>query len=138
VLGADGSKHAVAERRLRGEQPAQDRIWNFGPLRLFSEKIPEEGVASDVATQNGVKGNSIACIQTSLCEQDRWNGGRMVLIYFEHGKPMIDRGDESGIKALKVNRIGDIARIGDRVDARRDRRPNLGQTFAEARCKRGA
>jgi hypothetical protein len=35
VLGADGGEHAIAERRLRGEQAPQGGARDLRPLRLF-------------------------------------------------------------------------------------------------------
>ena len=74
VLGADGGEQAIAERRLRAEQATKDRVRNFGPLRLFDEEVPEEGVAGEVATQDGVEGDAVARVQAGLCEQGRRNG----------------------------------------------------------------
>ena len=76
VLGADGGEHAVAERRLRGEQTPQGRARNVRPLRLFDEEVTEEGVAGEVATQDGVQGDAVARIEASLREQDRRHGRR--------------------------------------------------------------
>ena len=71
VLGADRGEQAVAERRLRGEQAPQGRARNLGPLRLFDEEVAEEGVAGEVATQDGVEGDAVARVEASLREQDR-------------------------------------------------------------------
>ena len=138
VLGADGGQHAIAERRLRAEQATQGRARDFGTLRLFDEEVPEEGVAGEVATQDGVEGNAVARIQTSLCEQNRRNGRGAALAHLEHGKPVLDGGGEGGVEALEVGGVGDVVGIGDRVDAGRDRGLDLGQALTEARGNRRA
>jgi hypothetical protein len=51
---------------------------------------------------------------------------------------MVDGGGKGTFKTLEISGIGDVVGIGDRVDASRDSGLNLGQTFAEAGCKRGA
>ena len=138
VLGADRGEQAIAERRLRAEQAAKGRARDLGPLRLFDEEVPEEGVAGEVATQDGVEGNAVARVQAGLREQDRWNGRGAALADLEHGEPMIDGGGEGGVEALEVGGVGDLVGIGDRVDASRDSRLDLGQPLAQAGCKRGA
>ena len=138
VLGADGVEQAIAERRLRAEQATKGRIRDFGPLRLFDKEVPEEGVAGEVATQDGVEGNAVARIQAGLCEQDRWNGRGLTLTDLEHGKPMIDGGGEGSVKTLEVGGVGDVVGIGDRVDTSRDSRFELGEPLAQAGCKHRA
>ena len=138
VLGADGGEQAVAERRLRGEQTAQGRARNVRPLRLFDEEVTEEGVAGEVATQDGVEGDAVARIEASLREQDRRHGRALALTDLEHREPMIDGGGERGVEALEVGGVGDLVGIGDRVDAGRDRRLNLGQALTQTRRDRGA
>jgi hypothetical protein len=110
-LCADRGDQAIAERCLCGEQSAKDRTRNVGPLRLFDEEVPKEGVAGEVATQDGVEGNAVARIQTSLREQDGRNGRWVALTRFEDGKTMIDSGSEGSIEALQVCRVGDIVRV---------------------------
>ena len=51
---------------------------------------------------------------------------------------MIDGGGEGGVEPLEVSGVGDLVGIGDRVDAGRDRRLNLGQALAQTRRDRGA
>jgi hypothetical protein len=130
VLDADGGEQTVAERRLLAEQTTKVGARNFGPLRLFGEEVPEEGVASEVATQDGVEGNAVARIQTGLGEQNQWNGRSVALTSLEHGEPMIDGGSEGSIETSEVGRVNDVAGIGDRVDAGRNSRLNLRQTLA--------
>ena len=45
---------------------------------------------------------------------------------------MLDRRDEGGVEALEIGGVGDLAGIGDRVDAGGDRRFELGQPLAKA------
>ena len=45
---------------------------------------------------------------------------------------MLDRRDEGGVEALEIGGVGDLAGIGDRVDAGGDRRFELGQPLAQA------
>src|SRR5207342_1357314 len=108
VLFAHRLDQAIAKRRLRTEQTTKGRTRNFGSFRLFDEEVPEEDAAGEVATQDGVEGNAVARIQTCLCEQDRWNGRGVALTEVEHGNPIIDGGDEGGIKTLEVRRVGDV------------------------------
>ena len=132
VLGADGGEQPIAERRLHAEQTTQGRVRHLGPLRLFDEEVPEEGVAGEVAAQDGVEGNAVARIQTGLRDQDRWNGRGAALADLEHGEPIVDGGGEGGLQTLDVGGVGDVVGIGDRVDARRDRRFKLGQPLAQS------
>ena len=91
VLGADRGEEAIAERRLGAEQATKGRARNLGPLRLFDEEVPEDGVAGEVAAQDGVEGNAVARIQTGLRDQHRWNGRGAALTDLEHREPVIDR-----------------------------------------------
>ena len=115
---------------------AKGRTRNVGPLRLFEQKVLEEDVAGEVATQDGVEGNAVARIQASLREQDWWNRRGLALTSLEHGKPVIDGSGEGPIETLEVSGVGDVVGIGDRVDAGRDSSLKLGEPLAEARCKR--
>jgi hypothetical protein len=45
---------------------------------------------------------------------------------------VVDGGGESGIETLEVGGVGDLAGIGDRLDAGRDDRFELRQPLAEA------
>ena len=44
---------------------------------------------------------------------------------------MLDRRDEGGVEALEIGGVGDLAGIGDRVDAGGNRRFELGQPLAQ-------
>ena len=48
---------------------------------------------------------------------------------------MVDGGHQSGIEALEIGGVGDVAGVGDRVDASRDGRLELGEPLAEAERK---
>lgn len=56
----------------------------------------------------------------------------MALTDLEHGKPVLDGGGESGIETLEVGGVGDVVGVGDRVDAGRDSRFQLGEPLAQA------